>query len=413
MPTFGPIFARRADEPLGRAKAELGAGKVRDALEALDPRRLASALRRGLEDVAAAAGTSRATLEALVEWDPVDRALASLGESRAAAASVWGDLPPVAGGLLAGVAEVTTHANNDDVGFYLDRLAQKMARDRSLAGPIDQLAADVEVWQGLVRGIGATLDEHPRLLATRRARALRRGGLVLAAIAIAVPAAIALVIGWRARSAARERVEITLEAADPCHAETIAEADLEIAGAAAQARAQDRLAACRAVREREARVAHCSALLDAVDEAEMPSPESLAAAGDAAPLMIRLVRRSLDAADLGTRPVWPCEDLGSAPRLWKVLVEAAGKDMAIWQNPPPIHDAVAAQLVTLGLSPVARGTLLSRAEEVSGHGVRQGDAESLKRGAELCALARKLKIETAGNCRGLDVVLAKTRAKPR
>ncbi len=408
MAMFGPIFARRADEPLGRAKVELGAGRVQGALDALDPRKLAEALRHGLEDVARAAGTSRSTLEALVEWDPVDRALASLGESRAAAVMVWGDLPPIAGGLLAGVAEVTTHANNDDVGFYLDRLGEKMSRDRSLAGPIDQLAADVEGWQGLVRRIGETLDEHPRLLATRRARALRRAGLVLAAIAIVVPTTIALVIVWRARAGARERVDAALEATDPCRAESIPDSDLDTAGPAAQARAQDRLAACKAVRERDVRLARCQTLLDDVERAQAPSAEGVAVAGDAAPLMFRLSRRSLQVDDLATPPTWPCEDVGAAHRLWPVFVEAAGKDLAMWHNPMPVHDVVAAQLVARGLAPAARGTLLSRAEEVSGHGVRQGDAASLEKGAALCALARRLKIETAGNCRGLDVVLAKS-----
>lgn len=409
MATFGPIFARRADEPLGRAKAALGAGKVREALDAIDPKTLAGALRKGLDDVAAASGASRRDVEALIAWDPVDRALASLGESRAAAAAVWAELPPVAGGLLTGVAEVTTVAGNDDVGFYLDRLAEKMSRDRSLAGPIDQLAADVEVWQRLVADIGAKVDEHPSLLAARRSRVLLRAGLVLLAIAIAVPTAIALVIGWRARVAARERVEVALAADDPCQAEAIPADDLAVAGAAAQARADERLAACRVVREEAARLAGCKILVEAVERGGEPPTDAVTAAGDAAPLVIRVARRSLDRDDLTTTPAWPCAEVGAEKVLWKAFVDAAGKDLSIWQNPPAMPDAVVEQLVALGLSPTARGTLLGRAESVSGHGVRQGDAESLRRGAELCALARRLKIETAGNCRGLDVVLAKTK----
>lgn len=409
MPTFGPIFARRADEPLGRAKAALGAGQVREALDALDPKKLAGALRQGLDDVAAASGASRRDVEALIAWDPVDRALASLGESRAAAAVVWGELPPVAGGLLTGVAEVTTVAGNDDVGFYLDRLADKMSRDRSLAGPIDQLAADVEVWQRLVADLGATVDEHPKLLAARRSRVLLRAGLVLVAIAIAVPTAIALMIGWRAREAARERVELALAADDPCQAESIPAADLGVAGAAAQARADERLAACRVVRERAARLAGCRALIEAVERGGEPPTDAITAAGETAPIVIRVTRRRLHREDLSVVPVWPCTDVGAEKALWKAYVDAAGKDLSFWQDPPAMPDAVVEQLVALDLSPTARGTLLGRAETVSGHGVRQGDAESLRRGGELCALARRLKIETAGNCRGLDVVLAKKR----
>lgn len=407
MATFGPIFARRADEPLGRAKIDLAAGRVRDALDAIDPRRLAAALRAGLDDVARAAGASRSAVEALVEWEPVDRALASVGESRASAAAVWAELPSIPGGLLTGVAEVTTVANEDDLGAYFDRLAQKMARDRSLAGPIDQLAADVDAWQHLLARLRDTIDDHPRLLAARRARLLRRAGLALAAIAIAVPTAIAVVIGWRARVAARERVEAVLVAEDPCHAEAITTEDLAIAGAEAQARADERLAACRVLRERAARIARCEALVRAVDDAVEPPADAIAAAGDAAPLVIRVARRRLDREDLAAPPAWPCEEVGAAPHLWKALVDAAGRDLSIWQDPPPIHDAVIEQLNAIGLDRTARGTLLGRAEAVSGHGVRQGDAASLSRGAELCALARRLKIETAGNCKGLDVVLAK------
>jgi len=395
------------EEPLGRAKAELGAGRVREALAALEPKTLAASLKSAIDDVARASGASRAEVEALLEWGPIDMALASLGESRGAAAAAWNDLPPVHGGLLAGVAEVTTHADNDDVGFYLDRLGQKMARDRSLAGPIDALAADVEAWQSLVRRACETVDEHPKLLASRKRRVLLRAALVLVAAAIIVPVGIASFVSWRAQKLARERVEAALDGPDPCAAEQIAPADLDVAGAAAKARAAERDRACGEMRTRAARVARCEGFASAVERGVDLEGETADQAGSLRPLIRRMKAKALDPEDLRKAPVWPCEEVDAPKRLWKVFIEAAGASTLVWRDPPPVSAEIVRRLAVTGLPSAARGTLLSRAEEISGHGVRQGDEESLVRGAELCALCKQLGIETGPNCRGLDVVLAK------
>ena len=142
-------------------------------------------------------------------------------------------------------------------------------------------------------------------------------------------------------------------------------------------------------------------------------PWALALAGAAGPLLGRVAERKLEAHDLASVPAWPCEEVGAPPRLWKAYVEAAGASVTLWRDPPEIPEAVIAQIAATGLAPAARGTLLAQAEQVSGHGVRQGDEASLTRGEKLCTLARKLSIETAGNCKGLDVVRAKLASRAR
>ncbi len=409
---FQPIFARRVEEPLARAKVELGAGRVKEALEALDPRTLGSSLDRAIDDVARASGATKAEVKALVEWAPIDLAIASLSESRAAAAAAWGELPPIAGGLLEGVAEVTTHAGNDDVGFYLDRLGQKMSRDRSLAGPIDTLAADVEGWQTLMASTGQALDAHPKLLAARQRRTLRAILIVVGIAAVVVPLTILSVLRARDEAAAKARVEAALDGTDPCAASGIAAADLVIAGPAARERASERTRTCGEIRERAVRVSQCEALVSAVEQRRPLEGEAGEQAGSKRALLDRMIARNLEAIDLQEAPAWPCEEVDGSRRLWRVFVEAAGASTGLWREPLPIAGDVVARIAEVGLPQAARGTLLASAEEVSGHGVRQGDASSLTRGAELCSLCRKLRIETAGNCKGLDVVLAKAATSP-
>jgi hypothetical protein len=406
--SFGPIFARRALAPLGRAKVELGAGRVKEALEALDPRALSSALRHAITDVAASAGATKAEVEALIDWAPIDLALASLRESRATAAAAWGELPPIAGGLLAGVAEVTTHAENDDVGFYLDRLGQKMARDRSLAGPIDTLAADVEGWQGLLTSTARAIDAHPRLLAARKRRVLLRALALLGVLAVIVPIATVLALRHRARAAAEARVATALAAADPCAAEAIDAGDLEIAGPASQTRAADLVRVCANERARLDHLAKCEALVGAVEARRTLEGEPAVLAGPQRALFGRMIVRNLEAFDLLEAPTFPCSEVDGPKRLWKVFLEAAGASTMIWRDPPVIDHAIVTRLAEAGLAQASRGTLLARAEEISGHGVRQGDEPSLKRGGELCALCKRLRIETAGNCRGVESVLARS-----
>lgn len=405
---FGPIFTRRAEEPLGRAKTELGAGRVREALAALDPKALSASLSRALDDVGRAAGMPKPAVAALLDWGPIDMALASLGESRATAAAAWGELPQVSGGLLAGVAEVTTHAENDDVAFYLDRLGQKMQLDRSLAGPIDTLAADVEGWQALLAAAARTLDRHPRLVAARKRRRIIALVATLGAAAVIIPIAIAFAFRHRAETAAKGRVATALDDADPCVAERIVEADLEVAGPAAKLRASERTRACSEDRARAAHVAQCEALVSAVESRGTLEGDAAALAGPKRALFGRMIVRTLEPFDLEEVPTWPCAEVDGPARLWKVFIEAASTSTLIWRDPPPLADEVATRIADVGLTQASRGTLLAAAEEVAGRGVLQGDEASLRRGGRLCALCRQLKIETAGNCKGVEVVLAKT-----
>lgn len=409
---LGATFLRCAMGPLVYAGGLIMASKVPKGLAELAIDSLHGGFLRGVSEVAKQAGVAPRDVEGALPMGEVRALVARLGSSQPIGSEAWALHAGHMGGLLPGVADLTVDGRVPDIGLCLERLANKVARDRALADPLRTLAADVEAWQTLMQRCRAILDGgHDLARAYRRRRLTRWGAVGFAGVVIVVSVAV---VGrtWAARS----RVEAVLSAADPCAVASIAPADRARAsgeqgvriqqqrsrcdeGRAAQARVAAEAADKAARAEAEARVkaereAACVALADAVergaiadalgDGAGKPPLDPLAAA--AAPFLERAARGALGRDDLPTTPPLPCADSPAGGRIRAVVAKALLASPTLWANADDHSDLIRALLVEhrAELPEVARQRLRTRAHEASKSALLRGDPARVAHALRLC-----------------------------
>jgi hypothetical protein len=417
---LGATFFRCAMGPVSYAGQCIMAGRVKEGLAELAREGLMGAWQRGISEVASGAGAAVADVEGLLPRDEIQAAADLLHESQQRAAEAWQMYAGHLGGLLAGIADLTVDGRVPEASLCLERLADKVARDKPLAEPLRLLAVDTQRWQDMIFDCKRRLEDgHALAAAFRRRRALRLGAVGVAAALIAASVAA---VGWAAVT--RARVDRTLAAAvGPCDVEAIPVDTLARASSEQRARIEGLRSTCErekaeAARSREealrleaekaaaARVqaereAACNELAAGVARGDGPADARVA--GDAVALLGRVARRALVLDDFGPADAaLPCAGTPAGDALRKAFADAVLAAPALWANADALSPAVGAVLVAHrdSLPEVSRMRLGSHAEDAARAALIRGDQERLARATALCKLKPGvgLDIHPRSNC---------------
>ena len=419
---LGKVLARCALGPLNYAGSLIMASRVAEALNELSPSNLYGGYLRGVDETAKLAGLGRGDVEGALPRGEVRAAADHLAGSQAAALAAWNAHAGQFGGLLAGVADLTVDGRVPDVPLCLERLAAKVARDKDFANPLRALASDVERWQNVLQECHDLLESGGAIHRAYRRRRLRTVGLgVVAGLAISGVA----FFGLRVRAAharVEERLALAATSLGPCA--VLDFTDDELAGgssdqvkraadlketclerrrveAAAAAEREKKAAEERAVREKkEAREKACAALADHAASGSVGDGD-FEVAGASLPLLRRVSKGELDAADLGpASPTFPCADTPAGKKLEAAFASAVLK--SAWAHDDDLSDASSASLAAHALDfPLAQRVAFSKhADVVAQRAILGGEGTLLARAAKLCKLAGDFGFPPRGFCPG-------------
>lgn len=417
-------FLRCAVGPLSYAGGCILSGKIPEGLRELAADNLHGGFKRGVEEAAKDAGVSIADVESLLPIADVNLASVHLGTAHDKALAAWGMYAGHLGGMLTGVTDLTVDGRAPDVPGLVNRLAQKVSRDKPLAEPLRALSVEIGCWVELVEHCGDLLAKGDVLARAYRARRIRRALLgVVAAVALLA----LLPLGLWVRSV-RARVDVALAAVDPCAALDIAPKDLARASSSQQQRAEDRKTACRDRRARDAeavetarvadektqreeaarkdRLAKCDALAAHVAAGELLTEDAVAAAG-LGPLLQRIAHRALAPEDMTTTDL-PCPDTPAGAKLGDAFASAVVASEPAWVSMDDVSDRVAAILLRHAAElPVRKKySLLAHAEALVKRAMIQKTPALVEQAGRLCKLKDDLQIRGAKFC----PALAKLRA---
>jgi hypothetical protein len=154
---LGAAFLRCALGPLHYAGGCIVAGKVAEGLRELTIESLHGGLERGVAEAAGSVGADLADVERLLPMADVKGAAARLDAAQRGAVAAWDIYSAHLGGMLKGTADLTVDGRAPDVSNVLERLSQKVIRDRPLADPLHDLAVEVGRWLDLVERCGDLL----------------------------------------------------------------------------------------------------------------------------------------------------------------------------------------------------------------------------------------------------------------
>jgi len=420
----GAAFLRCALGPLHYAGGCIVSGKVADGLRELAVDSLRGGLERGVAEAAGQVGADLADVERLLPMADIEGAAARLDLAQRGAVAAWEIYAVHIGGLLKGVADLTVDGRAPDVCSVLERLSQKVIRDRPLADPLHTLSVAVGGWLDLVDRCGELLADGGVLARAHQRRRLRR---ILGGSVGVVVLGGALAVGLSLR-AVRARVETGLAAADPCVAQTIAPGDLARASAAQKQRADERRVACDESHQRAAAAlaeqgrlddkaredqrlrqdheGRCEALAKGLEGGgDGPGDDALAAGKG--PLLRRIARRALEKGDLAESEL-PCADTPAGARVAAAFAAAVVASPAAWANADDVSDRVSALLVEhraeLPRAPLQQ--LLVHADNLVKRAMIRHSASIADQAGRICKLKDDLGVRGAKYCATLVALRA-------
>lgn len=425
---LGATFLVGAGGPVNYAGNCILASKVTEGLRELTPESLVGGLERGVSQAAARVGVSASEVERLLPMVELRTIAARIGLSQKNATLAWEAHAGHVGGLLKGVADLTTDGRAPDTGLCLERLATKVSRDADLALPLEALAADVRRWQDLIARCRDILDDGAVLAKAYKRRQLRR---VLLATVPAMVAGLALSLALWIR-AAQARVEDALAGSDACAALDIPPEDLARSSSSQKKKAEERKAMCATQREREARERKsaeerearareaeqkkqaretgCAALASHIEAGKI-LPEDEATVGESLGLMRRIAKGALSPSDYGPDDApLPCGDTKAGPSIAAAFDRALIAAPAAWANAPdPSRQARAALEKHADELPSApKQVIAQRADALAKKALLFGDAGVQERAVRLCALKDALGLHGGGYCGTITAGRAKT-----
>jgi hypothetical protein len=410
-PRIGSTLLRCALGPVNYAGSLIVSSRVQEGIKELSPESLHGGLKRGIEETAKLAGMRPQEVEAMLPVYEIRVAVTSLTVSQKAAADAWNTHAGQIGGLLHGVADLTVDGRVPDVPLCLERLAQKVSRDKAFAEPLRALSGDVARWQEVVAHCRRILDDGGALARAYRKRRLRTVAMGVA-LGLAISTAAFVVIRIRT---AHARVEAKLAAAkgDPCALASLTDAEISSGTADQRRRVGEGRAACEARRAREAKEreekarreagekaarearakheAACSALAAHVQKGELGGADEVTA-GASIELLGRVSKSALLPGDLGPDdPKLPCADAPEASKKLRAAFATAVVSSQ-WITVERLSNEVEAALVThaAALRDAQRQMFMRRADATAKRAILSGNAELLSNAKRLCALAEKL-----------------------
>jgi hypothetical protein len=422
---LGAAFLRCALGPLNYAGGCILSGNVADGLRELSADNLHGGLKRGVGEAARQVGVGAADVARLLPMDQVEAVAARLDAAQRAAVHAWSSYAGQVGGLLKGVADLTVDGRAPDVSNFLQRLAQKMSRDRPIADPLEALSAEVASWLDIVEQCGDLLGDGGALAEAYRRRRLQR---VILGAAGGVIAIVAVAFGLSIH-AARGRVEDALGRADPCAAEGIASGDLDRASADQKRRAAGALATCTEQRRRDEQAreeqrrrdeqaraeiekkrdheARCTALGAHVAAGRLADGDDAVMEGKGA-LLGRIARGPLDKGDLADADL-PCADTAAGAKLADAFTAAILASPSAWTGADEVgvraREILVAHRGELGTHPQA--VFARHADDVAKKACIWRRPADLARAAKLCQLKDDLGVHTGKYCAVLFAIAGK------
>lgn len=425
----GATFLVGALGPVNFAGGFILASRVPEGLHELAPDNLFGGVQHGIAQTAKRVGVGAQDVERLLPMSELRSIIARIGLSQKNAVLAWSMHAGPIGGLLKGVADLTSDGRALDVGLCLERLSNKVSRDTELAEPLRALAADITSWQDVIARCRDILDDGKALERAYRRRRIRQ---MLFAIVPAVIAVLALAVGLWIR-AAQGRVDEVLSGADPCAVNALAPGDLARSSGSQKRKVDERRLACQANkdreelarkevarREEEAREAErrrkdhevrCEALATHLAGGRL-LPEDEAFAGDKAALLRRIARGALAPADFGPDdPPLPCGDTPSGVRIEAAFSRAVRAVPSAWANAPDPSTAVRSTLLKHAreLPSAPKQVVAYRADSAAKKALLVGAPGSRERAIRLCELKEAVGIRGGSFCPG---VLAGNPKKP-
>jgi hypothetical protein len=412
-------FLRCALGPVNYAALCIHSGKVPSGLSELAAENLHGGFKRGVEEAARNVGVEIRDVEGLLPLHEVSTATGRLDTVQKKAINAWTTYAGQVGGFLTGVTDLTVDGRAPDIANALERLSQKVVRDRPLSEPLHALSVELDGWVQLVERCGDLLANGEVLKSAYRARRIRRalvaGSLIVTVVAL-LPIGLSML-------AVRARVEAALGASDPCAVFTIAPRDLERASSAQQERAAAQRATCgdlqrQAEEAREAaaraeekaraeeqarkdREAKCDALAAHMAAGDV-LPEDAAVADGKGPFLLHVAKRALASVDMSESAL-PCANTPAGAKIAEAFAAAVLASPAAWANADDISGRVAALLVAhrdeLARNP--KFGLLAHADAMVKRAMLVKTPAAMDQAEKLCKLKDDLEIQGSKFCPAL------------
>ena len=362
-------------------------GQVADGLDELSGQSLYEELATGLALSARGAGVAVADLEPHLPMAELRAAAERLDAAQLAAVNAWQAHAGHLGGLMEGVADLTVDGRALEVSAFLERLAKKVVRDRSLSEPLRALGLELTLWLSLIERCRVLLETGVLAKAYARRRTRRR---VLFAIVGVVVASVAALLVWL--SAAKARIDVALRSSDPCVGSSLEKSDVAWATDAQRRRVTELGAQCEAAQRRaqlereeqrrreermreEERVRRLKAVKCASIARRLAHSESASEplSGDDSPFLRRIEKGVLAPSDMAVAPL-PCSETESASQISQAYEAAVLLSPAAWTSANVLSERVQSILRTHAgaLAGVHKQTFASRAEEAAKRGLVQG-----------------------------------------
>ncbi len=407
---LGATLVQCAKAPVRRASAHLSASRVAEGLEAASHDNLLAGLRDGIEQTAKRLGASVQEVEKALPWVELSPVLVRITATQRAAAEVWQKHSDAVGGILTGFSGGTgvTDVRKQSAGEYLTNLAGRFVRDKHLHVPLKQFATDLLAWEQLIDRCGDQI-EHGTLAATFRRRRVMRV-IIAASLGAALLLAGGVYLFLKLTVAAsRERVNVTIAAADPCAVERINDTDRGRALPEQLAKIDGRLIECKKIRDRAKYEASCEALATHLEGGRLTADDEEPLKPEVLGLFRRVAAGSLKPADfMFPEGGMPCQDVPkAADRLWDAYATAAASSSEAWSSIEKVSDRLRKLLAVKGrgLSEASKQALSKRAEAASMKAIVSGKPDLLQSAKALCDFNTTFNVEYGKNCKGVAVAM--------
>lgn len=420
-PRLGGMFATGALGAVHYAGQLILAKRAEEGLRELSVDNLRAGVGRGILQAAQRIGVPSSEIQRLLPMAELEQILMRIAASQPKVLEAWHLYAGGLGGLLTGVADLTVDGRAPDTALCVQRLAQKVQRDKPFSEPLQKLADDLFDWQDVLHRCVELLNDTTALEKAYQRRRLRR----IAAIAGGSLVIVILLSIVAFRQVARSRVLAVIEKPDPCAAMDLTEADLDRVGDELRAKANASRAKCEADRaaevkrqedekarlEKEAadkklkeeQEARCDSLGAHVAAGQL-TEEDAALAKSAAGLLGRVAKGVLELGDYGpAEPDLPCKGTKAEAAL------AAAFRKAVLAKPWNIPKVESPSVAVREALAQGSGELPDKLKKMTGKSaadaakkaITSGKPEHVARAIALCETAKVMGTAPTGPCDGV------------
>ena len=420
-PRLGGMFATGALGAVHYAGQLILAKRAEEGLNELSVDNLRGGVARGILQAAQRIGVPSSEIQRLLPMGELEQILMRIAVSQPKVLEAWRLYAGGLGGLLTGVADLTVDGRAPDTALCVQRLAQKVQRDRPFSEPLQKLADDLFDWQDVLHRCVELLNDTTALEKAYQRRRMRRIAVIAGGSVVVV--LLLSIVAWR--QIARSRVVAVIDDPDPCAALALTESDLDRVSDDLRAKANasrakcesDRAAEVKRKEEEKARLereaaeqkvkaeleARCDTLAAHVAAGQL-ADEDAATAKSAAGLLGRVAKGVLELGDYGpAEPELPCKGTRAEPALATAFRKAV---LAKPWNIPKVESPSLAVREALAQGSAELPDKLKKmtgksAADAAKKAILSGKPEHVARAIALCETAKVMGTAPTGPCEGV------------